>query len=177
MAIDISPLYTAVQSNIDCEIHDGNLNYTPLNLETLTLVFTCLASKFIATPRISRKPGSDNSVITEVWTRPVQYLYQLDIYKQYSMSSSTESTAPPFELEAITVIDSINSQAPTLSQVHNLGVFALDNVNYSSESYVGNLTIHRAQVQFNIIATSIVKFSSDKQRIKCAQFKSTPLEF
>lgn len=177
MAIDISPLYTAVQSNIDCEIHDGNLNYTPLDINRLTAVFTCLASKFIATPRILQKPGSSDSDITEVWTRPVQYLYQLDIYKQYPVQSQQVSTAPPFELEAMTIIDSINSQAPALSQAHNLGVFSLDNVTYSSESYVGNLIIHRATVQFNIIATSLVKFSNDNPRIKCIQFNTTPLEF
>lgn len=175
MAIDISPLYDVVQQQINCNIHDGNFAFTPIQPEELTVIFTLVNSKFLTGPKIERKQGGSDKYITEVWSRSIEYVYQLDIYKQMQINSPGVSIAPDFEIEVHTVIDSINSQSPRFSKEHGLGVCVLDNVNFSLETYTTNTVMHRATVTFSILAESIVKFSTNIPRFKCTKITTHEL--
>lgn len=170
MAIDISPLYEVVQTHIYCDVYDGNYGFTPVDFSQLSVIFTLTNTAYLSSPVKLRKQGNTDAVITEVWTRQVEYLYQLDIFRQVSTDPEPALrgfAAPPFETEAFTVVDSINSARSRLSKRHDLHVLPLVDINFSLTNNASGIPCHRAFVTFSILGESLVKFSNNVPAVAC----------
>lgn len=175
MAIDISPLYETVQTHIPCEVYDGHLGFVPLDYSQLCVVFTLTGANRVSSPTIERKEGNSDKYVTEVWSRIVEYQYQIDIMRQMTVDPQHESQTPPFEMEAFTVIDSINQARTRITKEYGLAVLPLSGIDFSLNTVAANTTIHRASCTFSILAESLVKFSSNTRRLACIKPQLTKL--
>lgn len=175
MAVDITPLYGIVQAHIPCDVYDGNLGFTPIDFSKLSVIFTLLTAASLSTPKKERKEANAAHLITEVWSRAVEYTYQLDIYRQVTVEINDSSPTPPFEYETFTVVDSINKSREEVSKLYNFSVLPPSDINFTTETVGGGIACHRATTTFNILAESLVKFISNTKKADCVKSILQPL--
>lgn len=173
MAINITPLVKIVRQTISYKVYNGNLNLTPVDFDNGAVIFTLTGTKPVSTPQYTdRAVRGDDTTFERVWTAVNEYNYQLDIMK--TMPKEADITPlVPFELEAFSIVNNLQSKAGELLKDHGLGLSYI-NTRFMVE-FTHSKPTNRMIGTFYILSQNKVRIKTSVAKAKCAEPSITHL--